>query len=92
MASNSTPFYEQYEAQTSDSLSKITATESPNDQQLLVPTNPVVAEWCHQMHIQQHRTYWWCTGCFSKSQPLHIPREQVLRLGDSTYQPGHAYQ
>ena len=35
-----------------------------------------VAEWAHQMHLTQGRSYWWCQGCFPREvvEPLHIPK------------------
>lgn len=35
-----------------------------------------VAEWAHQTHIKQRRTYWWCQGCFPPEmcEPLEIPK------------------
>lgn len=38
--------------------------------------NSDVAEWAHQMHITQGRSYWWCQACFPKElvEPLHIPK------------------
>lgn len=59
------------------------------------PTSDV-AEWAHQMHITQGRSYWWCQGCFPREivEPLHIPKavEKVMtgrrvRINE----PSHCY-
>lgn len=55
-----------------------------------------VAEWAHQMHMTQGRSYWWCQGCFPRevAEPLHIPKavEKVItgrrvRINE----PSHCY-
>jgi len=35
-----------------------------------------VAEWAHQMHLTQGRSYWWCQGCFPREviEPSQIPQ------------------
>lgn len=38
----------------------------------LEPTSPV-AEWCHQMHIMQHRRYDWCQACYPR--PVQVAPE-----------------
>ena len=32
-----------------------------------------LAHWCHEIHIAQERTYWWCTGCTPVFDPLATP-------------------
>ena len=32
-----------------------------------------LAHWCHEIHISQQRTYWWCAGCTPGSGPLAVP-------------------
>lgn len=58
--------------------------------------NSDVAEWAHQMHLTQGRSYWWCQACFPKElvEPLHIPKavEKVVtgrrvRINE----PSHCY-
>ncbi|KIV94608.1 hypothetical protein PV10_02359 [Exophiala mesophila] len=60
----------------------------------LEPTT-AVAEWCHQMHLMQHRKYDWCEGCHPKVQlaPLKVPSQKVVqRQIRSRQEPTHAYQ
>jgi len=53
----------------------ISSREASLKAQEIRPTADV-AEWAHQMHLTQRRSYWWCQGCFPKecAEPLHIPK------------------
>lgn len=73
----------------------ISVREATLKAQEIRPTSDV-AEWAHQMHIAQGRSYWWCQGCFPKelAEPLHIPKavEKVVtgrrvRINE----PSHCY-
>lgn len=55
-----------------------------------------VAEWAHQMHMTQGRSYWWCQGCFPRdiAEPLHIPKAvEKLTTGRRVRinEPSHCY-
>src|SRR4051794_24963912 len=43
----------------------ISAKEASLKAQEIRPTSDV-AEWAHQAHLRQGRSYWWCQGCFPK--------------------------
>lgn len=53
----------------------ISIREASLKAQEIRPTSDV-AEWAHQVHIRQAKSYWWCQGCNRKevSEPLHIPK------------------
>jgi len=55
-----------------------------------------VAEWAHQMHITQGRSYWWCQGCFPREavEPLHIPKaveKDITGRRVRINEPSHCY-
>lgn len=65
--------------------------------------SPDIAEWAHQTHQVQRRSYWWCQGCFPKdvSEALEVPKAITGAGGELTgrrkrvvqiqSQPGHCY-
>ena len=63
--------------------------------QEIQPTSDV-AEWAHQMHLTQGRSYWWCQGCFPRefAEPLHIPEAVTKAMTGRRLrvnEPGHCY-
>lgn len=51
-----------------------------------------VAEWAHQMHLTQGRSYWWCQSCLPPevAEPLPIPKAITGRRVRNN-QPSHCY-
>lgn len=73
----------------------ISIKEASLKAQEIKPTSDV-AEWAHQMHIRQRRSYWWCQGCFPKevAEPLHIPKaveRAVTGRRVRINEPSHCY-
>lgn len=69
----------------------LTVKEAMLRAQEIHPTSDV-AQWAHQMHLTQGRSYWWCQGCFPPevAEPLTIPKAMTgrrVRINE----PSHCY-
>lgn len=73
----------------------ISVKEASLKAQEIRPTSDI-AEWAHQAHIRQGRSYWWCQGCFPKEviEPLQIPKaveKVVTGRRVRITEPSHCY-
>ena len=73
----------------------ISVREASLKAQEIRPTSDV-AEWAHQMHMTQGRSYWWCQGCFPPevAEPLHIPKaveKAMVGRRVRINEPSHCY-
>jgi len=55
-----------------------------------------IAEWAHQAHLTQRRSYWWCQGCFPREviEPVPIPKaveKDITGRRVRINEPSHCY-